>query len=509
MSQARNVTASFIAGHTLTVTKTGSGSGIVSSDVGAINCGVTCSDGYDDGTSVTLTAVASAGSRFAGWSGALLGHCDTCIVTMGQARNVTASFIAVYTFTITKTGSGSGTVTGASINCGATCSDDYDEGTSVTLDAVASAGSRFAGWSGEGCSGTGTCTVTMSQARNVSATFVALHTLTVTKTGSGAGTVSSDLGAISCGATCADDYDEGTSVTLTAAALADSRFAGWSGEGCTGTSTCTATMSQARAVTATFVGRVPLRVTVSGRGAVRSEPQGTRCRSACTRDYDAGTLVTLVASSDAGRWFVGWSGACSGRRAKCTVTMSKARFVHAGFALELALRLQIPNRLVYHQPHEWATIRALTTWRGKRLAGARVKIVVTCPGRGFTAVLRTGNRGRAALRFGATMPESLRVYTCKVRGRVAANRRTARADKPGTVSFIHPLWLNTRVANGKIVVRIWGRAREPVRLFADGKQVSRSRIGRNGWVDIVSAEIQHGDMLRVTGRNGHAFHPMV
>ena len=509
MIQARNVSASFIAGHNLTVTKTDSGSGIVSSDVGAINCGVTCSDGYDDGTSVTLTAFASAGSRFAGWSGACSGTATTCILTMSQVRNVTASFIAVYTFTITKTGSGSGTVTGGSINCGATCSDDYDEGTSVTLDAVASAGSRFAGWSGEGCFGTGTCTVTMSQVRNVSGTFVALHTLTVTKAGSGAGSVSSDLGAISCGATCENDYEEGTSVTLTAAALADSRFAGWSGEGCTGTGTCTVTMSQARAVTATFVDRVPLRVTVTGRGAVRSEPQGIRCRPACTRDYDAGTLVTLVASADAGRWFVGWSGACSGRRAKCTVTMSQARFVHASFALELALRLQIPNRLVYHQPHEWATIRALATWRGKRLPGARVKIVVTCPGRGFTAVLRTGNRGRAALRFGATMPESLRIYTCKVRGRVTAHRWTARADKPGTVSFIHPLWLNTRVANGKIVVRIWGRAREPVRLFADGKQVSRSRIGRNGWVDIVSAEIQHGDMLRVTGRNGHAFHPMV
>jgi Divergent InlB B-repeat domain len=246
---------------------------------------------------------------------------------------------------------------------------------------------------------------------------------------------------------------------------------------------------------------------VNGQGAVRSEPQGIRCRRACTRDYDAGTLVTLVASADEGRWFVTWSGACSGRRATCTVTMSQARFVHARFALELALRLQLPNRLVYHQPHEWATIRALATWRGKRLAGARVKIVVTCPGRrSIAAVLRTGSRGRIALRFGATMPESLRIYTCKVRGRVTANRRTARAEKPGTVRFIHPLWLKTRVTNGKIVVRIWGRAREPLRLFADGKQVSRSRIGRKGWVDIVSAKIQHGDMLRVTGLNGHAYH---
>jgi hypothetical protein len=58
----------------------------------------------------------------------------------------------------------------------------------------------------------------------------------------------------------------------------------------------------------------------------------------------------------------------------------------------------------------------------------------------------------------------------------------------------------------RLVPRIWGRAREPVRLFADGKQLSRSRIGPKGWVDIVSAEIQHGDMLRVTDLNGHAYH---
>src|SRR6266498_3487819 len=110
---------------------------------------------------------------------------------MSQARNVSAAFVALYTLTVTKTGSGSGTVSSdvGAISCGATCSGDYDQGTTVTLSAAAALGSRFAGWSGEGCSGTGTCTVTMSQARSVSASFVALHTLTVTKTGSGSGTV--------------------------------------------------------------------------------------------------------------------------------------------------------------------------------------------------------------------------------------------------------------------------------------------------------------------------------
>ena len=121
-------------------------------------------------------------------------------------------------------------------------------------------------------------------------------------------------------------------------------------------------------------------------------------------------------------------------------------------------------------------------------------------------VLKTRNGGRASLHFGAMMPNSLRLLTCKVRGCVTAKRRTARAQKIGTVRFIHPLWLDARVAKGKIVVRIWGRAREPVQLFANGDLVGRARIGRRGWVKIVSAKIRHGDTLRVSGPHGHTSH---
>ena len=75
--------------------------------------------------------------------------------------------------TATKAGTGSGTVTStpAGIDCGATCSAAFDAGASVTLTATAATGSTFTRWGGEGCSGTGPCTVTMTQARNVSATF--------------------------------------------------------------------------------------------------------------------------------------------------------------------------------------------------------------------------------------------------------------------------------------------------------------------------------------------------
>ena len=67
---------------------------------------------------------------------------------------------------------GSGTVTSnpAGINCGSTCSASFDSGTNVTLSATPSSGWNFSGWSGA-CTGTGTCSLAMSAAREVIATF--------------------------------------------------------------------------------------------------------------------------------------------------------------------------------------------------------------------------------------------------------------------------------------------------------------------------------------------------
>jgi hypothetical protein len=76
--------------------------------------------------------------------------------------------------------------------------------------------------------------------------------LTVTKTGTGGGTVSSDLQpGIACGATCAYDFATGTTVTLTATPAAGSTFIGWSGA-CSGTGSCQVTMDAAHSVGARF-----------------------------------------------------------------------------------------------------------------------------------------------------------------------------------------------------------------------------------------------------------------
>src|SRR5829696_6808430 len=76
-------------------------------------------------------------------------------------------------------------------------------------------------------------------------------TLTLTKAGSGSGTVTSNIGSINCGATCADNYENNTSITLSASAAPGSEFTGWLGP-CTGTGTCQFTINGNTTATATF-----------------------------------------------------------------------------------------------------------------------------------------------------------------------------------------------------------------------------------------------------------------
>jgi hypothetical protein len=79
-----------------------------------------------------------------------------------------------YDLTVSTTGSGEGGVTSdpAAIDCGAVCSAPVPWGTAVTLAATPEATSTFTGWSGGGCSGTGTCRLTMTRSEAVTASFV-------------------------------------------------------------------------------------------------------------------------------------------------------------------------------------------------------------------------------------------------------------------------------------------------------------------------------------------------
>ncbi len=158
--------------------------------------------------------------------------------------------------------------------------------------------------------------------------------LTVAVTGDGS--VSSQPSGINCGTTCNANFATSTVVTLTATPAAGLIFSGWGGACSGATATCSVTMSQARNVTAQFVPSTSeshtLSITVTGGGAVSSDPAGINCGTACSANYAAGTSVTLTATPASGQLFLSWGGACAGTTLTCAVAMTEARSVTATFA---------------------------------------------------------------------------------------------------------------------------------------------------------------------------------
>ena len=342
MDAAKTVNAEFrLRQYTLTTSVGGTGTGTVTSSPVGIACGTDCTESYDHGTMVALTATAGGTSAFTGWTGACTGV-GACVVTMDQARTVGANFtVNQVALSVSKAGNGAGTVTStpAGIACGATCTAPFNAGSTITLGAVPSTGSTFTGWSGGGCSGTGSCTVTLAASTTVTATFTLdRYTLTVAKTGTGAsyGTVTSTPAGITCGTTCSASFDHGTMITLTAAGGAGATFDGWpAGSGCTGTGTCTLTLTAATSISARFTLRqytVTAVIGGTGTGTVTSSPTGISCPGTCTRATDYGSTITLTARPAANHTFTGWSGAgCTGT-GTCVITVTAAVTATATFA---------------------------------------------------------------------------------------------------------------------------------------------------------------------------------
>jgi hypothetical protein len=92
----------------------------------------------------------------------------------GSATGVGAP--GIFSLAVASSGSGDGSVVSqpAGIECDAVCEEGFLAASQVRLTPAPEPGSTFAGWSGGGCEGTGTCVVEMSQARTVSAAFEAL-----------------------------------------------------------------------------------------------------------------------------------------------------------------------------------------------------------------------------------------------------------------------------------------------------------------------------------------------
>ncbi len=328
----------------ISVTKTGSGSGTVTSSPSGISCGAVCSGSFlsTDNTGyepVSLSAAADPGSTFAGWGGDCSGSggCVIDPVLMGASYSVTARFDAVrpseFPLAVSVSGSGRVSSAPAGISCPPTCSASFETDSQVTLTATPTPGWTFAGWSGA-CSGTGACAMQMANPRTVTATFAPPDTAYALVVSSSGGTVVSDIENIVCPSVCTASYGSGVVVTLTS----QSPGVAWGGACTGGSPTCVVTMDGPKTVTASFaatpLSAAPLAVAVVGKGSVSSDPAGIDCGPTCGALYAVGSAVTLGATPAEGWVFTGWRDGCTGVARTCRVTLSGPRVVVAVFVEE-------------------------------------------------------------------------------------------------------------------------------------------------------------------------------
>jgi DNA-binding beta-propeller fold protein YncE len=217
--------------------------------------------------------------------------------------------------TVSADGTGSGSVVSspAGIDCPADCAYFFEHGTEVTLAASPAPGSSFSGWSGA-CSGTGECEVTVDAATEVAASFAEIpkpppppppppppnHTLTVGLAGSGSvvGDVGGASGGLLCPPACSQAFAAGTEVTLTPSAAPGSRFAGWSGGGCTGTGPCQLALGTDTTVTGSFEKLPPIRARLRiGQVQPRTTRAGLRLAVVGTIAPQASGAVTVTVSA--------------------------------------------------------------------------------------------------------------------------------------------------------------------------------------------------------------------
>jgi len=124
--------------YTLTVTKSGSGTGTVTSSPAGIDCGSTCSSTFPSDSTVTLTETPDLGSIFVEWSGDATGTDSTVQVVMDSNKTVNAEFekpIYIYTVesNIGDAGSGTGIQKFTRINISNLTRSDYLTGLNVQL----------------------------------------------------------------------------------------------------------------------------------------------------------------------------------------------------------------------------------------------------------------------------------------------------------------------------------------------------------------------------------------
>ncbi|MCP4271160.1 MAG: hypothetical protein GY781_04230 [Gammaproteobacteria bacterium] len=221
MEESLTCTASFVptatAKRTLNVSISGTGTGSVVSSPFGINCstdGGVCSNLFDEGTPVNLTAAPDSFSEFIGWSGDVECTSGDLITSVIMDKNIDCSVMFnsfQNTLKVSKAGNGDGVITGnllndngnQTINCGTDCTEIVDYGDYFSLTATADGSSVFSGWSGTAeCSDPiyangNQLTIPVYSDITCTATFVVAtvqRTITVTNSSNSNGTITDNNG---------------------------------------------------------------------------------------------------------------------------------------------------------------------------------------------------------------------------------------------------------------------------------------------------------------------------
>jgi len=156
MDEDKEITAWFEE-HTYTLDVTIEGEGSVEIDPDQ--------DEYEPGTEVTLTAVADEGWEFVEWTGDYEGTASEITITMDEDKEITAHFTEIPTYELTVNIDGEGSV---EIDPD---QDEYEEGTEVTLTAVADEDWEFVEWTGDYEGTASEITITMDEDKEITAVF--------------------------------------------------------------------------------------------------------------------------------------------------------------------------------------------------------------------------------------------------------------------------------------------------------------------------------------------------
>ncbi|MEX2600746.1 MAG: InlB B-repeat-containing protein [Balneolaceae bacterium] len=272
---------------------------------------------YDAGTSVSITAAPSEEHWvFSGWQGAHSGSENPVIIRMNSDKELTATFVKRdYPLTVEVEGGGSVTETVIS-----TKTTDYAHGTMVQLTAEPDDEWAFARWSGDLEGEENPQTITVDEAKSVTAIFERTYTLVTVVFPEDGGTVEPAEGT----------YRTGTNIDVEAIPASDGwRFDRWQGDFTGSTNPFSLTMNGNKTLEAHFERReYTLELTSEGQGTLSTELiSGTETDDGYLYESE----VEITASPDENWDFIRWEGDIESIENPIQVSIEEDMEIHAVF----------------------------------------------------------------------------------------------------------------------------------------------------------------------------------